>query len=190
MIFSPFGRVRARPNRAARSCAPCGASCGVPVSPWQPFAVPPCIRIHEHCIRIHEHSPPTVKATGQPRRRVRQPSRRSDSLPTGSRQTRRNRPPWRSRRSDGFAPVPICRRALCRSCAPWRQSADGHARLRSRVRRGDLPTGQPCRQAQPSRRQVRRVPFPASRFHHAADGQGQRGNRGDSSDGATVTGSP
>ena len=31
--------------------------------------------------------------------------------PTGSRQTHRNRPPWRSRAADGFAPVPI-RRAV------------------------------------------------------------------------------
>ena len=46
----------------------------------------------------------------------------ADSLPTVTRQTHRNRPPWRSRRSDGFAPVPICRRALWRSCAPWRRS--------------------------------------------------------------------
>ena len=55
------------------------------------------------------------------RRRI----RNGHAPPTGSpqcRQTRQNRPPWRSRRSDGFAPVPIPRRALCRSCAPWRRS--------------------------------------------------------------------
>ena len=79
-----------------------------------------CIRIHEHCTRIHEHSPPTGSERSRP----------ADSLPTvkatadrfgnghgfgtgkGSppcRQTRHNRPPWRSRRSDGFAPAPIPR---------------------------------------------------------------------------------
>ena len=70
-----------------------------------------CICIHEHCIRIHEHSPPTGSERSHP--------------PTGSpqcRQTRQNRPPWRLRRSDGFAPAPIPCRALCRSCAPWRDS--------------------------------------------------------------------
>ena len=102
------------------------------------------------------------------RRRVRA-FRSSDSqgnraTPTGSRQTRHNRPPLRSRRSDGFAPVPICRAVPVAFL--WR-SADGHAPTvtptgsdgqgdgatadrfgqsprpifrRSRVRRGDLPT--------------------------------------------------
>ena len=121
------------------------------------FAVPICRQAQPFATM-----PPT--ATGSERSRVRQPSRRgnrgdslpqpfavirfgqsprrSDSLPTGSRQTRHNRPPCRSRRSDGFAPVPIRRRALCRSCTPWR-SADG--RNRRRFGRSDLPTGRQVR---------------------------------------------
>ena len=113
--------------------------------------------------------PPT--ATGSERSRVRQPSRRgnrgdslpqpfavirfgqsprrSDSLPTGSRQTRHNRPPWRSRRSDGFAPVPIHRRALWRSCAPWQPFAVPPCiRIHEhciRIHEHSPPTGSPSR---------------------------------------------
>ena len=61
------------------------------------------------------------------------------------RQTRRNRPPLRSRHSDGFAPVPICRRALC--AVPVRRGDSLPTATGRRVRtatgsgRSDLPTG-------------------------------------------------
>ena len=103
----------------------------------------------------------------------------SGSLPTVTRQTHRNRPPWRSRFADGFAPAPIRRRALCRSCAPWQRSrvraGDGSPPCRRRSRRGDLPTGN---------RRNRPAPICQQSPPTGSDGrQFRRGNRADSSDG-------
>ena len=80
------------------------------------------------------------------------------TVPPQCRQTRHNRPPWRSRRLDGFAPVPICRRALCRSCAPWRRGdrfGRGRVRERSRVRTGTGKGSPPCRQTRQNRPPLR-----------------------------------
>ena len=188
----PAVRTGSPPSRSA--AAPCAVPVAFPWrsadrrnrSPWQPFAVPPCIRIHEHCIRIHEHcirihehSPPTVTGapadgsgvpifrrvrtrTGSPWRSAdgdRQRGNRSDGQPpTGSRQTRRNRPPWRSRRSDGFAPVPI-RRAVPVAFPCAVATVTGSER--SRVR-----TGQPWRQSAAT--------APTVRAFRSSDGHGNR----------------
>ena len=113
---------------------------------------------------ICRQSPPTVKATGQPRRRVRQPSRRSDSLPTVTRQTRHNRPPWRSRRSDGFAPSRFpaapCAVPVRRGVIRFGQSADGFAVAIFRRRQGATAPRPICRR---SRRQAHPFAVPICR---------------------------
>ena len=125
----------------------------------------------------------TVTATGQP--------------PTGSppcRQTRHNRPPLRSRRSDGFAPVPIPRRALCRSCAPWQRSRV-RVRIVCRRSRADgfgngqgngatVPTGSPRPASTMPPTGSGGQPWRQSR-HRAADGHGFGNSQGD---GATADG--